>query len=499
MASDEWREAQENVAVVVAHGIGNQLPMDTVRALVDNVFGKKSGLAMPAPVYNRMDREAKFLDLRRLMLVKTGKRPRVDFYELYWQPTFGSGSAGAVMGWALRLLRRTPEGSQMRKVVNTVRLAMGLLFLLACVVAVVGWVLMPKRGWEIAAATMPFVLWGLGVARLLVSSLLANVVSDASRWFAPGPADIEGRDKVRLQAVELLKGLHGLGANHKPRYGRIIVVAHSLGAVVTYDAIRLAFDELRDPAPRKVKDPPLAGPPDQRQPCAWNFPTGSHGDLPGPDGPADDDARAAARATAERYHATQEALHDEQRSMGVSWRVTDFITVGSPLTHARDLLARKDVTLEDRMSENELPTCPPRGEEQHQEAEWKRKGRPTPLAAGPDGKGRVAFYRGRNEPGPLHAHEASPFATTRWTNLFIPMTPWLGGDPVGGPVAGVFGSGIIDIAVEISAPTKKERNKVLRWPVKAHTWYWHRSGSGSGNEDKDCIEQLRTAMRLRWE
>ncbi|CCI51551.1 membrane hypothetical protein [Nostocoides jenkinsii Ben 74] len=429
MARDESREAEGNVAVVVAHGIGNQLPMDTVRALVDNVFGKKSGLSTSAPVYNRMDREARFLDLRRLMLVKTRKRPRVDFYELYWQPTFGTGSAGAVLGWALRLLRRTPEGSQMRRVVHTVRIAIGLLLLLVCVLAIVAWVLVPNRGWELAAATVPFLLWALGVARLLVSSVLANVVSDASRWFAPGPGDIEGRDKVRLQGVELLRGLHRVDANNRPRYERIIVVGHSLGAVITYDAIRLAFDELRDPKPQGVEDPPLVGPPDQRQPCAWNFLTGSPTLLSSPNGQADDIARVDVRATAERYHEVQEALDEEQRGLGVPWRVTDFITLGSPLTHALDLLGGKDVTLECRMSENELPSCPPRGEQQHREEVWKREGRPTQLAAGADGKGRVAFYRGNNESGPLRAHEASPFATTRWTNLYIPVTPWLGGRP----------------------------------------------------------------------
>ncbi|WP_268806969.1 hypothetical protein [Nostocoides jenkinsii] len=40
---------------------------------------------------------------------------------------------------------------------------------------------------------------------------------------------------------------------------------------------------------------------------------------------------------------------------------------------------------------------------------------------------------------------------------------------------------------------------MLRRPVKAHTWYWHRIGTGSGDQDKDCIEQLRTAMHLHWE
>ena len=139
MTPAAWREKEQTVAVVVAHGIGNQLPMDTLRSMVDNVFGVDSGLADPAPVYSRLDRDADFLDLRRLMLTKTGQRPRVDFYELYWQPTFGSGSAGAVIGWAVKLLlRRGKIGEQMRQVVKTVWIAFFLGLLVIALLAALG-------------------------------------------------------------------------------------------------------------------------------------------------------------------------------------------------------------------------------------------------------------------------------------------------------------------------------------------------------------------------
>lgn len=491
MTQAVWREQQQNVAVVVAHGIGNQLPMDTVRSMVDNVFGAESGLPNPAPVYNRLDREADFLDLRRLMLTKTGDRPRVDFYELYWQPTFGSGSPGAVLGWVLRLLRSQPVGAQMKEVVNTVRGLIGVLLILVVLATLALMAVAPDEGWaSLVVPALPAVTFLLSLPKLLVRNLLANVVADASRWFAPGPNDIESRDRVRQQAVGLVKELHRPNADGRPRYGRIIVVAHSLGAVVTYDALRLAFDALRDPSPPTS---PLSGPPDLRQPNAWKFAT----DVPGE--PPFTDAQGhplIEQVGGPDYHAVQAALHGEQRSLGVSWRVTDFITVGSPLTHARDLLSSKKVALERRMDENELPTCPPRGEQQHSEEVRAEAGEPVMLAAGQSGTGRVAFYRTSDE-GPLRAHEASPFATTRWTNLYFPMRWWLGGDPVGGPAAPVFGRGVVDIPVEVSAPATKGR-RVMMLPVRAHTWYWRRVGTGSGDPGKDCIEQLRTAMRLDW-
>jgi len=487
-------DEQQTVAVVVAHGIGDQLPMDTVRALVDNVFGTDSGLKDPAPVYSRLHRGADFSDLRRLVLAKSGDRPRVDFHELYWQATFGVGSPGSVLGWALRLLRRRPVGKQFRHIVLTVRLVLCVLVVIALAVAwaALSW-LDPESWWgRVLSVAAPLLVAAGTVAKLLVKNVLASAVADASRWFSPGPGDIESRDKVRALGVDLLKELHRPGADGKPRYGRIVVIAHSLGAVVTYDAIRLAFDELREPTPLAL---PPRGPAERRQPHAWAFATAEPGEPPFLDASGQAVVRQLAGAA---YHRLQTDLQAEQRSMGVAWRVTDFITVGSPLTHAADLLSSKNVSFARRMRENELPGCPPLGEQQNRERAWaaSRPRKAVQLAAGTKGTGRVAFYR-EQEDGPLIAHEASPFATTRWTNLYFPMTRWLAGDPVGGPAADVFGRGVVDTEVEVSAPDK-ERRKVMRWPVRAHTWYWHRVDRGSGNADKDCIDQLREAMELQW-
>lgn len=77
------------------------------------------------------------------------------------------------------------------------------------------------------------------------------------------------------------------------------------------------------------------------------------------------------------------------------------------------------------------------------------------------------------------------------------MKWWLGGDPVGGPLEPVFGRGVYDVAVEVSAP-KEIRRRVMALPVAAHTWYWHRVSPGYTNPEKDCIVRLRNAIDLRW-
>ncbi len=105
----------------------------------------------------------------------------------------------------------------------------------------------------------------------------------------------------------------------------------------------------------------------------------------------------------------------------MSWLVTDFVTLGSPLAHASFLLDGRNVKFHRRQIEREYPMCPP---------------------AGDDGifySGRYALDDGwpRNA---LVAHHGAPFAVTRWSNAYFPVRRWYG-DPVGGPLAPEFGGG----------------------------------------------------------
>ncbi|MEP6666715.1 MAG: hypothetical protein ABJA81_09730, partial [Nocardioidaceae bacterium] len=170
------------------------------------------------------------------------------------------------------------------------------------------------------------------------------------------------------------------------------------------------------------------------------------------------------------------------------------VTAGSPLAHADDLWSSKVAAFDKRVNENEFPVCPPLGETQH--SEIRRIASKKPAIIG--GAGRIAFYR-KVETGPLIAHEASPFASTRWTNLYIPLKPWLGGDPVGGKVAETMGPGVRDIAVRPST----RRRKALALPVAAHTWYWRRDPDVTEDDARlegsmpDAVLQLRRVVNLK--
>lgn len=443
-------------AVVVVHGIGQQLPMDTLRSMADTLFGGDEVRPDPPEVYSKVDRSSSFLDLRRLSLARGEGRGKVDFYELYWAAAFGSGTVSGVMRWATGLLLRRNEGAQVRTIVRCARVAITFFVLLALGIALWGWA---GGWWSRIVPLIPFLAALFLLPRLALRATLTEVLSDASRWFAPRPADITGRDKVRRLGLDLITELHGLDAKGRPRYGRIVVIGHSLGSVVAYDVLRLAFDQLREPAPYEsveaeppvpvVAEPADCAPPvpvSERQPAAWHF-EDERSRLTTADGGTGANVRA--------YQYVQAQLHAEQRAAGVPWRVTDLITVGSPLAHAPDLWRSRVAGFRRRVNENEFPACPPLGEQQHSESVRARVRNSVPVGAATT---RIAFYR-RSDDGPLIAHEASMFASTRWTNLYYPMQWWLGGDPVGGPVSPVFGPGVRDIPVRLSTPPKK------RWQV----------------------------------
>jgi len=93
------------------------------------------------------------------------------------------------------------------------------------------------------------------------------------------------------------------------------------------------------------------------------------------------------------------------------------------------------------VAERNFPTCPP---------------------ALLDNDGTLAFVH--HATGMKRLHHGGVFGLTRWTNLYFPITDLFWGDAIGGPVAPVFGAGIVDIAVSTRRPNAAE--------FFTHTAYW---------------------------
>ena len=411
-------------AVVVVHGIGEQRVNSTLRAFVEAVFPetrRTRRFLKPDYVSPLVGAESVTVPGRWSI-----NRPTTDVYELYWAHLLRDTTVGQVYGWALRLVLLTPRRNvspRLRPHVYAVRALMALV-VVAIVAVVVATILGLTPGPSAAALTagtavllavVPGVVWK--VARIFGSSLqdllIANVLGDAARYLDPSPANVAVRQQIRETGLRLIDDLHEGG-----RYGRIIVYGHSLGSVIAYDILAHAWtrrsrahahaETMRTPALRAVED--LLNPRVADAPPA------------GPD------------AARERQHAAWQ----EYRANGFSWLVSDLVTAGSPLTHARWLLNPDTLTsFDQQVADRALPTCPP---------QTQRTRSPVP------GRRRRTFtfthaYRAPGDPyarSVMVPDHAAMFALVRWTNLYFPHTGVMRGDPVGGPVAESFGRWVRD-------------------------------------------------------
>lgn len=480
-ASDE-PDGSPRQAVVLIHGLGDQPPMRSLRSFT-------VGIGLPR-LFSSPDRVTDSTELRRLSEPPTPqRRAHTDFFELYWAHLAPDADLRTSLSWGLQLLlsrRWWSVGGAAARLVIAFQIAMAVLaalLLWGLVDAIVSGGLPGLR--ELLATWQVWLALALAVGGGFMGRLVRAYLSDAVRYLAPRPANIESRRRIREEGLTLLRRLHA------GRYERIIIVGHSLGTVIGLDLVRSLWDELRHPDPRRAGDQAYAAVFDEA--C----------DRLDPGGPADGAQPVPAVSTAEldAFQAAQFDLWRAGRAAGVPWLISDFVSTGSPLTYAPLLLDEADVpfggrpglTLADLQNRKEVPRCPPI----HDELEDSR------------------FYRRRYRyPGGERwlrvGHTAAPFGPTRWTNLYLPAGSVLRGDFFGGPIARHFGAGVRDVPVAV---TSHGRWSGLRrhFPL-AHLSYWWAPGGGppampdpvplpsaSGGapgDQPDTIAALVSALRL---
>jgi hypothetical protein len=406
-------------AVVLIHGIGEQRPMQTLRGFVRSVWAESDDLkhrfATPG-LWSKPDDVSASFELRRLTTSKSRSGLRTDFFEFYWAHMMQGTTVGDVVAWARVLLLRWPWR------VPRPLLGIWLLLLLALVLAALFAInaALPDDAKLVALPAWLSLAIGIGVLPLL-ERVLRKVVGDAARYLNPAPANIDSRHRIRSAGLTLLANLH------ERDYERIVIVGHSLGSVIGYDILTHAWARLHD----------------------------EHGSPAKPQHAALERCEALAAAQPfdpEPYRAAQPDLAQELRANGNPWRVTDFVTLGSPLAYAAILLAQDEEELRVRQDDRELPTCPPVLEDERV-----------------DGKDHRRFsYRKRIEIADRRdrfirvPHHAAVFAPVRWTNLFFPPRRTLWGDLISGALAPVFGPGIRDVPLSTG-----QRGGLL-----SHTLYW---------------------------
>jgi hypothetical protein len=540
MADKSWQTRRQ--AVLVIHGMGEQVPLETMRSFVETVYQRDTSLGATVvddpdlgrvnQVWTVPDTATGSSELRKISTQpRTGDRLRTDFYEFYWADIMEGTPIQAVYEWVRGLILRSPWAVprsirvwitfialwvlSIGAVLNTLAtldpsgamansMMTGFAGFMQANHVYVGWLVTALglfalgvgfAGARAAAGTkrftlrrhyarvkvgLPVMLVGLGLivvfapvemlgnpkvwsgAMALLSAALLNGIiapyfGDVVRYVRATPSTVDKRQRIRERGLALLRQLHDKtdrrGGVEEPYYERIIVVAHSLGAIIAYDLIQLYW-QAEGPSHLRLAVPGLAGPLGEVD----EFVAGWWGTEKAKRKPFDLAA----------YQALQSRAFEAMVLGGIKFRISDFITLGAPLAHAEFLLKDDKAALEREFEERGLSSSPPR----------------------PDRPSRTASYKlGRSGP---FAHFAAPFTAVRWTNIFDVAWFPLFGDIVSGPLQGAFGPGIADRRVKITRPG---------WPpilnrFVTHTlyWSWHRKYA-TGLPDH--IRELREAMQLK--
>ncbi|MDX2464157.1 MAG: hypothetical protein QNK31_06570 [Porticoccus sp.] len=439
-------------AVVVIHGIGNQRPMDTLRPFVDALLDIDPNSETVPKYYSKPDSFSKSFELR--LLQSRDSRPRTDYLELYWQHLIPSATWKRILAWLKLLLNRSSKD-----VPTSLRGLWRLSWLLVITISslllygIVTWInpaWAPEQNWFGNFATLPV---GFAVMLVILQGIILNYVGDAAIYLSPDPQNIEARHAIREAGVELIERLHeGHDSTH---YDRIIIVGHSLGSIIGYDILTYAwnkFNERHDKPARPSQD--ALGDAEKAAKQLW----------------AEEESNLNDKSDAQKkWLKASRNLWFEQRENTFPWLITDFITLGSPLTHALLLLANSSVEFKRKKSQCELPTCPPQLEDRSSFSY------------------RLNYILDNQTPRTvLCLHRAACFAVTRWTNLFFPARYWLKGDVIGGRIAQTLGPGILDIPVQTD----------VRKGWLAHTSYWQKHNNDRYEPDSAII-RLRVALDIK--
>ncbi len=438
-------------ALVMIHGIGEQTPMKTLRGFVETLWTADPSVRHPnAPgtVWSKPDNQSRSFELRRLTTARNKSGVRTDFFEFYWAHHISGSTFFHLLAWLKTLFFRRPIAVNrsivlawcLAWILVVAGLAGFLAYLFEWRIDLFGLEIAFDRRFLFADTRASSILIPL-VFAALANAVLLPIIGDAARYLRAAPYNIQARHEILSEGVSFLRTLIDSG-----KYERIVVVGHSLGSVIGYDILTHAWHAYN-------KTPPARGGRHEARDRLQNL------------------AAAGDGLDVEAYRSAQADYLAELRDNGNPWCVSDFITLGSPLSAGAWLLAEDRADFDRRISERELPTCPPVLETE-KDGGAARKVFTYPVETRVRGEARD--YRA--------PHHAAVFASVRWTNIYFPTRFIFWGDIIGGPLRPVFGAGIKDMRV-----TTRQRLGLL-----THTLYWRRS-----NEPNEAhIEALRRSVDL---
>ncbi|MFT4744252.1 MAG: hypothetical protein ACI9AD_000091 [Nitriliruptoraceae bacterium] len=427
-------------AILVVHGMGEQRPLDTLDRLAHAVLSEydedhRQYLSRPTLIGDSY--EARRYIIPGIYDDPVHARPQTDLFEYHWSPLMTGNRLDDLIGTLRRILLQWPW-----RVPAGIRALWLVMWALIVTVAII----LVRRAAEggISATDVVTVIAGTGILGTIVSFAVTRLLPrpltgsfvDVVRYLDPSPRSHVVRRDIRRGAVAMLRELND-------EYDRVIVVAHSLGSYIAYDAIRQLWGErdddyAGDPPPSDGM-PVVADGLDQAE--AASIPLRGDGSPP-----SDDDLDA--------FRSAQRQLSAGLRDDGHTWRISDLVTLGSPMYFADQLYTRDRAGFDRKVTHHEFPTCPPVDDY----PSWQQR---AGAATEPDRARRWTYVRG----GRRVLYDAAPFAVVRWTNMWFPARLYVFGDFFGGALAPLFGRGIKDVRITSGGPRRLV-------PGAAHSFYF---------------------------
>ncbi len=308
------------------------------------------------------------------------------FMVILWPFNLGSVIGLILVAVALvSMAKQTPHG-----------LKATLVIVWAVLVAIVYGMVLPQWDSIMGALSEPETIYKVlvgGVGAFLLSMALGRVAPwlttsfvDVVRYVDTSPRSYEVRREIRKGLADLLGQLHDRPTGQQ--YDRILIFAHSLGSYIAYDAISTLWFMRVGPAAGVV--------------------------IPGT---ADPVVGVDYQAQQRDAFARLPGLPTVEYPL---WRISHFVTYGSPMYMADRLVTKTAEEFGTKIEHHELLGCPPPNDTT---LTRRRTALPVPEIA---------------------RREVAAFGLVQWTNLYYRTELGIMGDPFGGPLAGLFGQGIVD-------------------------------------------------------
>lgn len=379
-------EERKKVAIVVIHGMGNQYPMDTITGFTKNVFGE---ITFSAP-----ERVSGSTDLRKL--ITFDDTYQYDNYEYYWAHLAKEPPLYHTLRWIVQLAWKKSPSARLKKYIPLIRL-ITLIVPLAILGVAFGYSLLFYCFIPTSPPLVRFLIYLIPFALYFLVFLGLKFISqrfgDVLRYTVPHPDNLSYRQNITKNAVDFLTTLH-----QKFEYDKIIIVGHSLGSVVAYEMLIHTFANLNKSFIHK-------------------------------NGLTEDQKKVIDGIT---NHTNK---LKKMQEFGWNWKVTDFITCGSPLCHADMILTKDKDAFNNKVEYGEYPQSPPkRLKENH-------------------------FYQPTSKDYYLPTHDTL-FNYVTWNNIYFEN------DTFGGCLTGNFGAGITNY---------KLYPNIYKFIIASHSEYWNAS------------------------